>query len=155
MRAIVWLAVLAVSGCAALSPTQGPKAQQGGVNVGDILPKTRIISPDTAVAAGRDLAATVEAAVAKATAGRDQQAEIALKLLAEEQRIRASEGSHVSAPSMTQGLDGWDVAVLAFGVALAATLGHVLMMLANRLTRRWFPDPREAPMQTARPTPPP
>ena len=135
---IVALVCCLLVGCAALSPSQGPGAQQGGVNVGEVGTAARNISPDTAV-----------------TAGRDQQVELALKLLAREQEIRASEGSHVSAPSMTQGLGGWDVAILAFGVALAATLGHVLMMLANRLTRRWFPDPREAPMQTARQTPPP
>ena len=120
-------ATLAAVGCSALSPAQGAGAQQGGVNVGPIMPNAHNLSPDTRVQAGRDIDAKIEAAVLKAvatvTAGRDANMEARFSLL--DQAVRAQTAQVTSYGISTAGVLAFTVAAFCLGI-LASLLVAVV-----------------------------
>jgi len=101
-------ATLAAVGCSALSPAQGAGAQQGGVNVGPIMPNAHNLSPDTSVQAGRDI---------------DTKVETRLALL--DQAVRAQTAQVTSYGISTAGVLAFTVAAFCLGI-LASLLVAVV-----------------------------
>jgi len=101
-------ATLAAVGCSALSPAQGAGAQQGGVNVGPIMPNAHNLSPDTRVQAGRDI---------------DTKVETRLALL--DQAVRAQTAQVTSYGISTAGVLAFTVAAFCLGI-LASLLVAVV-----------------------------